>query len=60
MPRLLSALHPRGGLTIRNRPRPEAARTPADLVGLCLVDGYRLRRADEVALRAGVVQIWPV
>jgi hypothetical protein len=32
MPRLLSALHPRGGLTIRNRPRPEAARTPAAMV----------------------------
>jgi hypothetical protein len=38
----------------------ENARRAADLVGLCLVDGYRLRRADEVALRAGVVQIWPV
>jgi hypothetical protein len=34
--------------------RPE----PPDLGGLCLVDDYRLRRADEVALRAGVVQIW--
>jgi len=36
------------------------ARSAADLGGLCLVDDYRLRRADEVALRAGVVQIWPM
>ena len=36
------------------------ARRAADLGGLCLVDDYRLRRADEVALRASVVQIWPM
>ena len=30
------------------------------LGGLCLVDDYRLRRADEVARRASVVQIWPM
>jgi hypothetical protein len=47
--------------------RPAAARSrwitahrPADLDSLCLVDDYRLMRADEVALRASVVQIWPV
>jgi len=32
----------------------------ADLGGLCLVDDYRLGRADEVALRKSVVSIWPM
>jgi hypothetical protein len=37
-----------------------AAQRAADLDGLCPVDDYRLRRADEVALRASAVQIWPM
>jgi hypothetical protein len=42
------------------QPSVRPTRLTADLGGLCLVDGYRLRRADEVALRASVVQIWPM
>ena len=37
-----------------------SAQVTADLDGLCLVGDYRLRRAYEVALRASVVQIWPM
>jgi hypothetical protein len=44
----------------RHRTYPHGHSRTADLGGLCLVDDYRLRHADEVALRASAVQIWPM